>query len=1140
MLERCRPVKLTLILLFTVFVLSNLLYDGLLREGKSGLSRGFISISRYPGDEADAGLDGGRSDEGGWGGSYYDDFNDEDGLEICENCTVDSGHIRLHGLYPDASWLYDGWNSRKEVIIVNPSSDALVEYEVRLDVTFITGMQADFDDLRFSFYDVHTELESAVSHWIESRNDGDNAVVWVKVPDIPALGECSILMYYGNPLAADGSDGESTFLFFDDFSGMTLDVEKWIEPVESDLSTYSISGGNLELYVHNVWTGSTTCTIRDPMDLEKVMVEQKQRSMTGGTPSGTGRKAGIQGMGFYDKDLVDFRFYGRGTTDNKWLKYSTSYDADDVMWGLPGWDGSDPGYHVLGYGWNLTTISLYEDMAEVTRLDDAGIDTTGVHPNINNVVSGYGGDGWGTMWVDWFRIRHHAYPEPTFYLRGETGSVLSAPVHLPQGMIWDTAAIQTEEPEGTSVTWSLVNSDTRIPIPGYDEIVGTDADLSGLNGMGVGTVCLLANISGCGHATPRMTGWGLEWSDENAWRDVFIGGGRIDLAENVKISGMIRLDGTTGNGSVSSSVIPLRENMIWSGLSAVRRVPNGAYLNVSIVDADTLEVLTSDHGRADDIEMELTPISPTAHSSIRLEAEFSSESGSSPILEYWGISFSRDPLPPKAMAGDDRDVHQKERVLLNASRSFDNVGITNYTWRFQYLDGLVTLKGREASFVFDHSGEYTIYLNVSDEAGNWDADTLRINVLDTTPPRADAGRDIGLNQLGTAEFDASKSSDNVGIVDYWWTFHDGDDAINLSGKAASHTFHDPGIYEVVLTVMDDLGNLDRDIMLVSVRDITPPLAAAGPDLTAKTGEPVTLSANASHDESGIGNCTWLFFYNRSVMVLRGEEPSFSFELPGSYVITLIVTDLEGNSAEDNLTVTVSEDGNEDGAAEDSDGDGYNNTHENASGSDPFDPASTPVDLDGDGVVNEKDAYPLDPTRWAEEKAVGILTILLFVGFGAMAAMAAAFCYSRIRPGKLLDNDTRQSILSHISNNPGKHYSELKRELEISRGTLTHHLRKLEKEGLIRSKMVSKFKYFYPARRRELVPELTPAEREIAGLIGENPGCSIKVLSRRYGKKPRTVYHHVSNLHDLGVVDGNKDNGEFRWYLAAKDGAPELA
>jgi len=82
--------------------------------------------------------------------------------------------------------------------------------------------RADFGDIRFADSDGVTEL----SYWMEEKVDSDYAVFWVKVPSIPASPDtATIYIYYGNSSATTTSDGDSTFLLWDDFS----DASRWTE-----------------------------------------------------------------------------------------------------------------------------------------------------------------------------------------------------------------------------------------------------------------------------------------------------------------------------------------------------------------------------------------------------------------------------------------------------------------------------------------------------------------------------------------------------------------------------------------------------------------------------------------------------------------------------------------------------------------------------------------------------------------------------------------------------------------------------------------------------------------------------------------------------------------------------------------------
>ena len=71
---------------------------------------------------------------------------------------------------------------------------------------------------------------------------------------------------------------------------------------------------------------------------------------------------------------------------------------------------------------------------------------------------------------------------------------------------------------------------------------------------------------------------------------------------------------------------------------------------------------------------------------------------------------------------------------------------------------------------------------------------------------------------------------------------------------------------------------------------------------------------------------------------------------------------------------------------DSDGDGFTDPYEEALGSDATNLASTPFDLDGDGVTNAEDAYPNDPSKWAAP-VPGMPAMLLFLLTGLLGLLS---------------------------------------------------------------------------------------------------------------------------------------------------------
>lgn len=97
----------------------------------------------------------------------------------------------------------------------NSNTDVLTDYQIKVNVTYNSNMKADFSDLRF--WDIYDSTK--LDYWIQSKIDGVSAIVWVKVPFIPASSSTKIIMKYGDAFAESESNGAATFpLGFDDFT----------------------------------------------------------------------------------------------------------------------------------------------------------------------------------------------------------------------------------------------------------------------------------------------------------------------------------------------------------------------------------------------------------------------------------------------------------------------------------------------------------------------------------------------------------------------------------------------------------------------------------------------------------------------------------------------------------------------------------------------------------------------------------------------------------------------------------------------------------------------------------------------------------------------------------------------------------
>jgi len=195
-------------------------------------------------------------------------------------------------------------------------------------------------------------------------------------------------------------------------------------------------------------------------------------------------------------------------------------------------------------------------------------------------------------------------------------------------------------------------------------------------------------------------------------------------------------------------------------------------------------------------------------------------------------------------------------------------------------------------------------LNVFDSGENCGTDARNVTVRDITSPVANAGSNITVEQYDTLTFDGTKSSDNVGITNYTWTFNYNDSDIILYGPHPPFFFDTPGNYTITLRVRDAAALWCEDPVLVKVVDNEKPHADGGCNIITNSSDIVRFNGSGSRDNVGIVNYTWIFTYNGIPVTLYGPDPSFRFDMQGNYTITLKVIDGRGNADEDGFNITV--------------------------------------------------------------------------------------------------------------------------------------------------------------------------------------------------------------------------------------------
>lgn len=158
--------------------------------------------------------------------------------------------------------------------------------------------------------------------------------------------------------------------------------------------------------------------------------------------------------------------------------------------------------------------------------------------------------------------------------------------------------------------------------------------------------------------------------------------------------------------------------------------------------------------------------------------------------------------------------------------------------------------------------------------------------------------------LGTpVSFDGSLSKDPDGtITSYAWSFGDGTTG---TGAKISHSYLNAGVFNVTLTVTDNLGlkNTAATTATVNPPNNLLPVANAGGPYSALIAIPVNFDGSLSKDPDGtIAAYAWDF---GDGTMGTGAKPTHAYSKEGTYTATLKVTDNSGATATAKATIVIS-------------------------------------------------------------------------------------------------------------------------------------------------------------------------------------------------------------------------------------------
>jgi PKD repeat protein len=254
--------------------------------------------------------------------------------------------------------------------------------------------------------------------------------------------------------------------------------------------------------------------------------------------------------------------------------------------------------------------------------------------------------------------------------------------------------------------------------------------------------------------------------------------------------------------------------------------------------------------------------------------------------------------PVAAFTSAPETANTNIEFSFDASESYDLDGtIVSYMWDFG--DG-TTATGVSVSHAYTEDGTYTVTLTVTDD-DDATATATETKSVPNLPPVASFTDSAEIVSTGdNIQFDGSGSYDNDGtIVSYMWDFGDGTTA---TGVTTEHAYAENAEHSVTLTVTDDDGATDSFTVTKTVLNRQPVAQLTTNQTTVTINVAVQLDGSESYDNDGtIVSYMWDFGDGTTA---TGVTTEHTYEESGDYSVTLTVTDNDGDSASEDMLITV--------------------------------------------------------------------------------------------------------------------------------------------------------------------------------------------------------------------------------------------
>ena len=232
----------------------------------------------------------------------------------------------------------------------------------------------------------------------------------------------------------------------------------------------------------------------------------------------------------------------------------------------------------------------------------------------------------------------------------------------------------------------------------------------------------------------------------------------------------------------------------------------------------------------------------------------------------------------------------------------DDGSITEYDWKSS-LDG--SLSDHEDFDMSLSGGTHTISFRVMDNDGTWSEwDTAELVVTQNEAPVAVIDMiSPSPSETGTVIYFSGTGSDDDGIISYRWiSTIDGELSTDEDFSTDSLS---SGNHNIIFRVQDTNGIWSDDAQ-EQLQIFALPVAIAGDNVTVEVGESLQFFGQGEDEDGSIDNYEWDFdgdgIYDWSSNT--ASSATYIYDSEGIFTAILRVTDNDGYTATDTLTVTV--------------------------------------------------------------------------------------------------------------------------------------------------------------------------------------------------------------------------------------------